>query len=290
MKISETTSFPFPVLAPWSDDIEGATISAEIKFREEREISQVTLHCAAIVTQPEIAELIHKGVATFGCYVKCIETGVRRLQPMSFPTGLHDFAPGALLGHVHIRPMVWTVSNLHGYKPTGLHPEYLGDFDIGPGVILALDEEQIIEVSRPPLPSVESIFEIKSSAEIAEGKFEIDSASDRVIVRMNPKTYDLVQRLRHFDEATRVVIKNSLYIPMVMQVLSDLSETGFESFEKYRWLHPFRTRCEQLRIDVEKLDLLSDAQALLENPFATLAMLAEDGEEPSDEAQHDAAT
>ncbi|MEO6016926.1 MAG: hypothetical protein ABIP46_06695 [Polaromonas sp.] len=286
MKISETTSFPFPVLAPWSDDIEGSTIAADITFREERETNQVTLRCAASVTQPEISELINKGLATFGCYVKCIETGLRRLQPMSFPIGLHDFAPGALLGHVHIRPMVWTVSNVHSYRPTGLHPEYLGDFDIGPGVILALDEEQVIEVSRPPLPSVESIFEIKSSEEIVEGKFEIDSASDRVIVRMNPKTYALVQRLRHFDEATRIVITNSLYIPMVMQVLSDLFDTGFEPFEKYRWLHPFRTRCEQLRIDVNNLDLLSDAQALLENPFAALGLLVEDVEESSNEAQH----
>ena len=205
---------------------------------------------------------------------------------MSFPSGLHEFAPGALLGYVYIRPMVWTVSKVSSYKPTGLHPEYVGSFDIGPGAILALDYEQVIEVSRPPLPSVESIFEIKSSEEITDGKFQIDSASDRVIVRMSPKTYDLVQRLRHFDEATRVVIKNSLYVPMVMQLLVDFSETGFEPFEKYRWLHPFRSRCEQLGIDIKKLDLLSDAQTLLEQPFANLTLLAETGEEESSEAQN----
>lgn len=286
MKISETTSFPFPVLAPWTDDIDGATISAEISFREEQEASQVTLHCAASVDQPEILALIQKGLATFGCYVRCVETGLRRLQPMSFPSGLHEFAPGALLGHVYIRPMVWTVSKVSSYKPTGLHPEYAGSFDIGPGAILALDDEQVIEVSRPPLPSIESIFEIKSSVEIADGKFQIDSASDRVIVWMSPKTFALVQRLRNYDETTRVVIKNSLYVPMVMQLLVDLSETGFDSYEKYRWLHPFRARCEQLEIDIKKLDLLSDAQKLLEQPFADLTLLAEDGAEESIKAQN----
>lgn len=283
MKITETTSFPYPVLAPWSEDISSALISTEVKFREESGANQVSIHCASSLDHPEIVQLIQNGAATFGCYIRCVETGMRRLQQFGFPTGVHHFAPGALLGNVYIRPMVWTVTPVAGYSPSGVHAEFANSFDLGPGAILALDEEQIIEVTRPPLPSVESIFEIKSSEEIAEGHFDIDSEADRVTVRMGSKTFELVQKLRQTDDSTRAVVMNSLYVPMVMQLLQELSDTGFEHFEKYRWIHAFRARCEQAAIDLKNGNLLTDAQRLLQQPFATLRIFTQD-EEGADDA------
>lgn len=283
MKINEATSFPYPILAPWSDDITGAAISVEIKFREDKDATQVAIHCAANIDHPQIRDLIKNGRATFGCYIRCIETGLRRLQPFGFPTGVHHFAPGAMLGNVHIRPMVWTVASAPGYSPVGVHPEFAGSFNLGPGAILAIDDEQIIEVSRPPLPNVESIFEITSSVEVAEGEFKLDLESSRVTVRMGPKTYDLVQKLRQTDDLTRMVNMNTLYAPMVMQMLWELTETGFEPYEKYRWLQPFRARCEQLGVTLETEDLLTDAQKLLGQPFSSLARLVEDDDGDDDE-------
>ncbi|MDN8617300.1 hypothetical protein [Variovorax ginsengisoli] len=272
MKISETTSFPHPVLAPWSTDIAGATIATEISFREERDENRVSIHCAAAMDQPDILRLIQEGSATFGCYIRCQETGLRRLQHFGFPSGVQHFAPGALLGNVQLRPMVWSTSRIAGYKPQGAHAEFSEGSEIESGQILALDDEQVIEVTRPPLPSIESVFEIISSDEITEGKFDIDTQSDRIIVRMGERTYQLVQSLRLTDDATRAVVMNSLFVPIVMQVLDQLSE-GYEPFEQYRWLHPFRARCELVRVDVKKPDLLTDAQRLLEQPFASLAAL-----------------
>lgn len=284
MKINETTSFPYPVLSPWSDDITGATISTEIKFREDKEATQVSIHCSSKIDQPQIRELIGNGQATFGCYVRCIETGLRRLEPFGFPEGVHHFAPGAMLGNVHIRPMVWTTCGISAYSPDGLHPEFVGNFDLGPGAILAIDDEQIIEVSRPPLPTVESIFEITSSEEVPENEFRLDLGADRVTVRMGRKTYDLVQKLRQTDKITRIVNMNSLYVPMVMQMLWELSESdaGFEQYEGHRWLHPFRARCEQLGIALEKLDPLTDAQKLLGQPFSSLETLVDDNDGDND--------
>jgi len=174
--------------------------------------------------------------------------------------------------------MVWTVALLNNYLPDGAHPEFNGRFDLGPGAILALDDEQLVDVSRPPLPTVESIFEIKSSDEILEGEFEIDLGADRIMAMMGPKTYELVQKLRTTDEETRVVVMNSLYVPMLMQVLQEVSESGPNSFEQYRWLHPFRARCEQTEIDFQNVDLLKDAHRLLQRPFASLGIIIENKE------------
>jgi hypothetical protein len=180
--------------------------------------------------------------------------------------------------------MVWTVAPTAAYSPNGAHSEFSKTFDLSAGAILALDDEQIIEVTRPPLPTVESIFEIKSSENLAEGDFQVDLAADRIAVRMGPKTFELVQQLRQTDESTRIVNMNSLYVPVVMQVLSELVESGFDAYENYRWLHPFRSRCEQAGVELEKVDLLTDAQKLLTRPFATLRAFVDQDTDGGDDA------
>lgn len=274
MKISETTSYPHPVLAPWSEDIGGATIDTEIIFRERGEGSQTSVYFSATLDQSDIVKLIEDGDATFGCLIKCKETGLRRLQRLGFPKGLYHFAPGALLGRVQLRPMVWSVNRIESYNPDGAHAEFGEGCDIERGQILAIDDEQIINVTRPPLAPIESIFEIIASEQVIEGRFDVDTESDKITVRMNPKTFLLVQSLREESEITRNVIMNCLYIPVIMQVLDQLKD-GFEQFEQYRWLYPFKGRCELQGIDVEKPDLLNDAQRLLAMPFAALAQLTQ---------------
>ncbi|SDY18954.1 hypothetical protein SAMN05518669_11016 [Variovorax sp. YR634] len=274
MKVSETTSFPHPVLAPWSTDFDGISFTSQISFRENPDDNQVSLHCAATLDQPDIAHLIQEGLATFGCYIKCHDTGMRRLQEFGFPSGIRHFAPGALLGNVQLRPMVWSIQAIESYRPAGVHAEFSGTFSIAPGQILALGEEQVIEVTRPPLPTIESIFEIVLSKEVGENEFEIDTEHDRITVLMGERTFQLVQGLRQADETTRAVAMNSVYVPVVMQVLVQLAE-GSEHFEQYRWLHPFLERCRLSNVDIGKPDLLTDAQRLLAHPFASLAQMIE---------------
>ena len=275
MKISETTTYPHPILAPWSRDIAGGTISTTINFREDEETNQLSIHCNVLINQPEILALVDQGAAEFGCFIKCNETGFRRLQPLGFPIGKHDFAQGALLGRVQFRPMIWAAKAIKDYAPRGAHAEFNGGSDIEPGQIIAIDEEQFIDVTRPTLPSIESIFDIDSSNNIALGEFEVDTGDHRITVLTDEKTFALVQGLRQTDEASRTSVMNGLYVPVVMEILNQL-RGGIEQFEQYRWLHPFLARCEQLGVDIESPSLLNDAQRLLGNPFAALNTLVDE--------------
>jgi len=275
MKISESTSYPHPVLAPWSNDISDATFTTEISYRQNETSNQLSIHCGVKLDQTDLLSLIQSGSAMFGCFIKCQETGFRRLQRVGFPAGSYDFAHGALLGRVQIRPIIWSAKSIPSYKPAGAHPEFSEASDIEKGQILALDDEQIIEVTRPTLPAIESIFEIKSSEDITDGRFDIDTDQDRITITMGEKTYQLVQQLRQTDGDTKAVVMNALYAPVVMQVLEQLSEQGYEPFEQYRWLHPFRARCEVSDVDIDKIDILNDAQKLLAFPFASLERLME---------------
>ena len=68
MKISESTSYPHPVLAPWSNDIADATIETAVTFRENELNNQLSIHCEVKLDHPDILALIVNGSATFGCF------------------------------------------------------------------------------------------------------------------------------------------------------------------------------------------------------------------------------
>jgi len=278
MKIKESTSYPHPVLAPWSEDIGNANFDTKIFFQLNEAENQVTIRCDVTLDHPDICSLIEAGSATFGCFIKCQETGVRRLQPLGFPSGSQQFASGALLGRVQLRPMVWSTKQIMNYAPVGAHAEFASSMDIDIGQILALDDEQVLEVTRPPLPPLESIFEIQSSDQVPDGEFELDTTNDRITVLMPKTTYQLVQDLRGGDDGARAVLMNALYVPIIMEVLDQLRD-GDGQFEQYRWLHPFRAQCELASVDLSKPDLLNDAQRLLQQPFASLSQLIEYGDE-----------
>lgn len=281
MKISETTSYPHPVLAPWSADVTGATIHAELTLREDGEAQQIDIHCETSLDQPDLIELIERGDAAFGCFITCIATGFRRLQRFGFPSGSHQFAPGALLGRVQFRPLVWATRPIPNYAPKGMHPEFGTPMDVEPGQILALDEELRVDVLRPPIPSIESIFEIFSSDDVEEGDFQIDMTGDRIEILVGERTYSLVQTLREGDAAAKSVAMNAVFVPVVMEVLHQLAE-GSEQFEQCRWFAPFSKRCELLDVEMKSPELLTDAQVLLAKPFAGLSCLV-DAEEIDDE-------
>lgn len=278
MKIKESTSYPHPVLAPWSDDIASASFDTRIVFKLDEAESQVTIRCDVTLDHPDIRSLIETGSATFGCFIKCQETGLRRLQSFGFPSGSQQFASGVLLGRVQLRPVVWSTRQIADYEPVGAHVEFAGSMNVDAGQILALDDEQMIEVTRPPLPPLESIFKIESSDDVPAGEFEIDTADDRITVLMPNATYQLVQDLRNADESTRAALMNALYVPIIMEVLDQLRD-GEDQFEQYRWLHPFRARCELAEVDLSKPSLLNDAQKLLQQPFASLSQLIDYGDD-----------
>ena len=148
-------------------------------------------------------------------------------------------------------------------------------------LLSGLDDEQRVNVFRPPVASIESIFEIAASAEIDAGLFEVDPGGDRILVRMAQETFDLVQNLRENDPASRSVVMNGLYVPVVMEVLHRLSH-GPEDFQSHRWFEPFHRRCDTFGVNFDTIELLSDAHKLLDLPFSGLFSLID--QEGNDDA------
>lgn len=272
MKISESTIYPHPVLTPWSDDVAGQPMSCTVQVQITSDGRRIVLSCRAKLDHPDILSFLGDRKASYGIYVRCQETGLRELTALDFPEGSHEFAPGGLLGRVYVRPMIWTRESIHDYLPSGAHPEYSTPMDVAAGRFLALDYEHAFDVAHPALPPIESIFEIRESQDVLEGEFDINTDADKIAINMAPKTFELVQKLRETDDGARAALMNSLYAPTIMDVLQKLKESP-DNFEGFRWIHPFRARCESVGVNAESPSLLNDAQKLLGMPFSTLSTM-----------------
>jgi hypothetical protein len=249
-------------------------MSSNVDAREVDDSTRISINYDTSLEQAEILQLLGEKKACFGMYVRCQSTGLRELKELAFPTGSYTFEPGALLGRVQLRPMVWTKEQLNSYLPSGAHAEYDRAVHVDAGQFLAIEAEHIFDVAHPSLPPIESIFEIAEDPGVLEGSFSIDPSGDKVSIRMCHSTFQLVQRLRDESDATRAALMNALYAPVIMEILDQVrSDPG--AFDHLRWIHPFMARCSSLGVDVQNVNLLTDAQKILEYPFNTLCSMIE---------------
>lgn len=265
MRFSEDMSFPHPVLAPWLTDFEGAAFDVSVLHREHRVSTQVAVACQATISQPDIETLISDGAASFGLFVSCESTNLRKLIPLAFPSGAHEFAPGALLNRVSLRPIVWTNEVVGDWSPRGMNPEFGESVTVRRGEILALGHEQIMDIAPAKIAPLETIFSLKPSDMLRDGELEVDLEQQKITILASPRTYRSINEIRTSADGVSVAMA-SVYSPVVMRVLDAIRE-GSSNFDGFRWYRPFMDRCSKLELDFGSLDILRDAAALLDFPI-----------------------
>lgn len=272
-------NFPHPVLAEWRDDFDGGQFDVEIAYREDKGTGRIDLVVEAQIKCPDVECLIEDGKAIFGVFVLCQSTGLRQLIQLGMPKANYTFEQGALLGRVILRPLVWTSTKIDAWNPIAAHEEFVGNQTMRCGDIVAMAPESSIDVNQAELPALETIFELQVVEEMEPGEFDVDLDRDKITILTSRQTYGVVELLRGAEAKTQAVVMNALYVPVVMtvlsQVASDSGEGDFTEFEGYRWVAPFRRRCEKLGINHQETEVHTDALKLLEKPFHLLEKLAE---------------
>lgn len=269
MKISEHTKFQHPVLAPWLNDVIGYGFEVDLRKAEDAATNSLHIDCEARMDQPEILKLIESGSAKFGVLVRCVETGYRKILALGFPRGVHEFGRGALMGRVQIRPMIWLNHDLAGYAPSGRRDEFDGAVDLSSGQILALEEEYLIDVSRPPLPSVESLFELRVAPQVEDGLFDIDLNSDKVIIDVSEAMFNVIQSVRSGSTTGMGSIQNLLYSQIITHLLHEIELRDAE-LQGYRWCVALKATVDSHGKELEGSCKMSLAQLILKKPLLAI--------------------
>jgi len=266
-------NFPHPVLANWRDDFKESQFSVDVSYREDKADGRLELSFTGALDCPAINALVTGGKAMLGCFVVCRATGVRRLVELGTLPSSYTFGRGELLDTVNLRPLVWMISNVSDWSPVGVHDEFSSPQMLRKGDIVAMAEELTIEVRKDDLPALETIFDLNVNDQLPKGQFEVHTMRDRITIQACRDTYNLVELLRATQGASASVVMNSLYIPVVMSVLTEIARSGAEQFEEYRWLEPFRRRYVKLDITPSVDTAFQDAHKLLDSPFHDLEKL-----------------
>lgn len=268
MKVNEKTRFPHPVLSEYTGDFLSGAFSMSFTVQETPGLdrSQVSLQYLAELSEPHLLELVEDGKASAGIFVSCLDTYFGQLVPL----GLHDssfaFDPGALVGRVTIRPVIWARSPISAFPLENCHEEFgSGALAFLPGSIMALDDEVVINVGREKLAQIETIFTIAKADDLEDGMLSVALDSDRIKVLVAKDIHDTVNNLRG-NERGKSVVLNSVFLPAVIQVLDSLRD-GAAAYEGRRWYRIFMAKCDHLGINIEEPELWRDAQRLLEAPF-----------------------
>lgn len=273
MKFSDDMRFPHPVLAYETGDYQQGEFSVSFEASELLETGQVSLKYSIELSHPDLAELVVGGKARVGIFVRCQDTYFSDLQDLGWPGGSLEFGEGKLLNRVTIRPIAWLNKPISGWQPADVHSEFVLPLALLRGDIVAIGDEIVIHVGRAKLAPLESIFSLKRSDETEPGQLTLDLNADKITIIAHSETFDAIEQLRA-KSVGRSIVLNSVYLPIVMEVLDTIEAEGRNAYDNRRWFQPFEGRCVMKAVDLENPKLLSDAQTLLDLPSAQLGTIA----------------
>ncbi|WP_341922448.1 hypothetical protein [Polaromonas sp. YR568] len=269
MKIDSNSRFPHPVLSQDTGDYLGGAFEVDVSVIEKLSASQVTIEYSVTLTEPSLLAAVSDGRAGVGLFVTCPDTYFNDLIALALEPNQFSFEPGSLMGRVAMRPMVWARTNLEDFSLSNCHREFgTGAMHVKAGSVLALDDVLTINIGREKLAQVETIFSIVEAVKLDPDSFALQLDSEKIQILVASNIYQKVNTLRKMTVGGPVVF-NSIYLPAVMEVLSNLKD-GAGGNEGRRWHRVFTAKCEHLGIKLDGNDLWQNAQKLLRNPFSQI--------------------
>lgn len=266
MKIDENARFPQPVLSSTTGDYLSGEFEMRFAVGESIDKGHVTIDYTVKLTEPTILSMVTSEHAGLGIFVTCGDTFYNRLVPLGLSGGRLNFEPGALLGRVSVRPIIWTKLGVENYSLANSHPEFGGgEFNFVPGSVLGLDQLIYINVGREKLAQMETIFSVAEAPALPAGTLAVNLESDKIRVLVATDVYATVNTLRGLVYG-RPIILNSVFLPALMQVL-DVVRDETTVHEDKRWFRVVQGKCDHLQINMLDPDLWRDSQRLLHSPF-----------------------
>ncbi|MCD9505482.1 hypothetical protein [Photobacterium phosphoreum] len=267
MKIKDDATYPHPVLRKYSDDYQ--TGNFDVEYHIDTKGSSIL--CTVLLDEPHIANLVNDKLAKIGVFITCEDTSCKHffeLENVATQQGL-DFSPRNFKGAVSLRAIVFSTKTICDYEPSNLHQE-LADIKwmIEKGELLAFSPEKRFHASNAKLRPTETIFMFTERDDIEEGIVRINLEEEKIAIEVNRKSLDRINEMRATITGKQLML-NSVYLPAVMEVLSQLSQdTG--QYENKAWYSVFHDKCTYLGIDITASSPLEDAQKILQQPLSLL--------------------
>jgi hypothetical protein len=263
-------AFPYPVLAPGSDDFTGGAVTLE-NAAADAAPERYSIRFRFEVTHPDIAEMIATGVAVAAVVVECRQNLYRRSHAVAIGPNEMQIPADELRGQVQVTPVVSAARKLSNYSPRFLNPDYSGmALEVPQHGLLAFGPnlEFIAEPRADRLRKISSIMRVIQTPEPGT-TMKVNIDGPRIHVEVSAELFRLYQSVATSRQAT-AVLASMLVLPVLVDVFHRIKGAETEGLEDLRWFQVVRLRLREIAQPWEapEFNPMKAAQALLDSPFA----------------------
>ena len=274
MKLNNDTRFPYPILNSQTGDYKQGNFSLALRIEEVPVSSKLKINYEVYLDEVALLKEVHGKAAIMVIFVTCLDTFYNQITVLDGMKGSIEFPAGVLKGRTIVRPLICATQKITNYLNDNLHEEYGNEaWEFQNGSLLAIGNELIINVGHEKLAPMESIFTLAANDNLKEGEINVQTDSDNITIYSSTTTYQTINSLRG-TKVGQSVLLNSIYLPVVMEVLLHLKENE-SSFADKKWFKVFNSKCEHLGINYVNGNLLEDAQKLLKFPIGKLKSIGD---------------
>ena len=283
MKCDPGKAFPHPVLRPQSTDYPDAEFQVEIDLTRIEGSTALRVTAEFDLSDSDLIALIEAKRAKYVLMVKCSATHQRRAYQTTEMGIEQDIQAGVLSGRVELTPFVIAVQDVPAFQADGWHSDWkqAGPISLHPGTVLALDWPKEYYVDNAEEADIGSFLVVQPSDEVADGAWRCLLNDKLVQILMSAEDYRRFCELRANppSSAATASLWNGVYLPALLQAIN-VADADKGALDEYGWYRSLDHQLKLKGLDAltdPKDDRLSDAQALLKNPFARIAGLANGG-------------
>lgn len=249
--------FPYPVLSPFSDDIIGEPLKAEIEAKALEKDMQFTVKFG--LENTTLLQLIESGLAVYAVHLECSSTMKRFFEKSEYPDFTFTINHKLLNNIVEINFFVIANEDIKAYRNEHFHEDFEGaTFNIKKGDQLAFTETVKMNITKEPIAKTASIFELSVNPYDSAPLFAADF-QEKIVISIPKPIYDEVTNLRGFIGAdVDQLLITMYYVPALIEGLyyvQDLLETDdVHQVESSIWYQSLAKRLEVLGKDIGQLD------------------------------------
>ncbi len=270
-------SFPHPIIAPWSDDVQPYNLNCQLKADHDKENYYFNYE---ITSENEyILALLRSGHAQFIIHIECGRTFYRQTVNLIWPkdankssaTGGIDISAKELVGHTEVSFFICADRDISNYLPDGVHADYENQkFRIENGSFIAICGTYKCNCRQDydTLQKISSIISFKKDNDREEGPMIVELFSDKLIgklpVKLHNQYFDLKDRKGYTN-----ILSAMLVIPILMEGLACMKQSTdpVSEYGEHKWFRVLAKKLEDINYDIQTGSTLEAAQRILEMPY-----------------------
>jgi hypothetical protein len=276
MKI-EQRNFPYPIISPWSDDVQPYNIGSSAAFSYDKENYYFNYEITS--ENNYILELLLSRHAQFVIHIECGQTFYRQITHVIWSAdentktakGKIDISAKELEGDTEISFLICADRDISDYFPQGLHPDYGNQkFRMGKGYFIAAcgTFKFYCKQDYDTLKKISSIIIFKEDKKREEGAITADFNSDKLVGLLPVKLFKQYNDLRD-RKCYSNILGAMLAMPVLMEGLACIKyNTDPENeYGSYKWFRVIFKKLNDIGYDIKNGNCLEAAQKIFEMPY-----------------------